>query len=75
MKLPASPSVTGVNAGMSFTMLRGIEPLLKSSEEHVFREQLTELASAAKQISALPQSALDALHTLAAELPPTLMPI
>ena len=40
-RLPASPSVDGVNAGMSFTMLRGVEPLLPGAVE---RALLTERA-------------------------------
>jgi hypothetical protein len=75
VKLPASSSETGVNAGMSFTMLRGVEPLLKTSEEHVLREQLTGLAKAAGGISGLPNSIRDRLNTLIAELLPKLTPL
>lgn len=32
-RLPASSSLTNVNAGMSFTMLRGVEPLLSGAVE------------------------------------------
>lgn len=42
-RLAASPSLDGVNAGMSFTMLRGVEPLLPGPVE---RQLLVERASA-----------------------------
>jgi hypothetical protein len=42
-RLPASPALDGVNAGMSFTMLRGVEPLLPGTVE---RRLLGERAAA-----------------------------
>ncbi len=47
---PASATASGVNAGMSFTMLRAIEPLLAGpTEERLLQEQLHELAAHATQ--------------------------
>lgn len=42
---PASPASPGINAGLSFTMLRGVEPLLFGpSETLLLREQLSGIA-------------------------------
>lgn len=43
--LPASPG-SAHNAGMSFTMLRGVEPLLATVEQALIKEQLHALGSA-----------------------------
>ena len=46
-KLPARKDQDGVHAGMSFTMLRGVEPLLGGpAEARMIREQLAALADA-----------------------------
>ncbi|MDB5697267.1 MAG: hypothetical protein JWN69_71 [Alphaproteobacteria bacterium] len=52
-RVPASPDAPGVNAGMSFTMLRGVEPLLKSSEQMLLDEQIGQLARQARRLPAL----------------------
>jgi hypothetical protein len=50
-RLPASSSKPGVNAGMSFTMLRGVEPLLDGRvEEQLIREQMRDLAEGARRL-------------------------
>ena len=47
-RLPASLAAPGVNAGMSFTMLRGVEPFLAGAvEEQLIREQMQALAEGA----------------------------
>lgn len=52
--LPASPSKPGVNAGMSFTMLRGVEPFfVGSAERQLVAERLTELAGGARGLARL----------------------
>lgn len=68
-RLPASGDAPGVNAGMSFTMLRGVEPLLGRSEEVLLTEQLGELARQARAVPALPQEAAARLAKLAAGFP------
>ncbi|HUQ11453.1 MAG TPA: ferritin-like protein [Steroidobacteraceae bacterium] len=48
VELPASARHSGVTAGMSFTMLRGVEPFLQGPAERVLlRERLTELRDGA----------------------------
>lgn len=48
VELPASAHYPGVTAGMSFTMLRGVEPFLQGPAERVLlRERLTELRDGA----------------------------
>jgi hypothetical protein len=50
-RLPASPRAPGINAGMSFTMLRGVEPMLAgSAEEQLVREQMRSLADGARAL-------------------------
>ena len=51
--LPASSSKPGVNAGMSFTMLRGVEPFFAGSEERLTGERLTEIAVGAGEVGRL----------------------
>jgi hypothetical protein len=65
-RLPASADAPGVNAGMSFTMLRGVEPLLRHAEEVLLAEQLGELARHARTVPALPGDVAARLATLAA---------
>ena len=65
-RLPASPSAPGVNAGMSFTMLRGVEPLLDGRvEEQLIREQLQGLAEGARALRCVPEAAVASLDRLA----------
>lgn len=66
-RLPASESQVGVNAGMTFTMLRGIEPLLQGRvERHVMLERVTALARTRCAISPQARAALNkAAHQLA----------
>ncbi len=46
-RLPASPAYEGINAGMSFTMLRGVEPLLLGSvERRLLSERARDLLAA-----------------------------
>jgi hypothetical protein len=48
-RLPARAGCTDTNAGMSFTMLRSVEPLLDGpSERLLMRERLRELADGAR---------------------------
>lgn len=65
-RVPASADAPGVNAGMSFTMLRGVEPLLGGSEQVLLTEQLDELARHARAVPGLPDDATARLATLAA---------
>ena len=51
-RLPAGPSNSGCNAGMSFTALRDAAPLLPGPSAHrFFTERLGELADAASQLA------------------------
>jgi hypothetical protein len=66
--LPASTEHPGVNAGMTFTMLRGVEPMFAGLAENTLAcEQLRELAAGASALAAtMPQlvqisSALESL--------------
>jgi hypothetical protein len=73
-RLPASTACPGINAGMSFTMLRGVEPLLRGrAEAPLLREQLTALAERSQGlVSGTAVSVLDALaaaFTLRSERP------
>jgi hypothetical protein len=64
-RLPASPSTPGVNAGMSFTMLRGVEPLLDGRvEEQLIREQLQGLVEGARALQCVPEAAVASLESL-----------
>jgi hypothetical protein len=65
-RVPASADASGVNAGMSFTMLRGVEPLLGHAEKVLLAEQLGELARHARAVSGLPEEVAARLATLAA---------
>jgi len=52
--LPASSMLPGINAGMSFTMLRSVEPLFAGAAEgQLLRERLKELGSAARSVVTL----------------------
>ena len=46
-RMPASAEAPGVNAGMTFTMLRSVEPLLGSAAERLLAERFVELAHGA----------------------------
>jgi hypothetical protein len=65
-RVPASADASGVNAGMSFTMLRGVEPLLGHAEKVLLAEQLGELARHARAVSGLSEEVAARLATLAA---------
>jgi hypothetical protein len=59
-RLPASEDRDDIHAGMSFTMLRGVEPLLGgAAETRIVREQLSELGN-----SGLPAELTERLKTL-----------
>lgn len=65
-RLPASSAVPDVYAGMSFTMLRGVEPLLPGrAESLLLREQLQRLADAVGGLSSVPRLADAGLAKLA----------
>lgn len=54
VRLPASPSAPGLNAGVSFTMVRSVEAVfLGGIEERLILERLTELATGARDASAV----------------------
>jgi len=58
-RLPASAEADGINAGMTFTMLRGVEPLLPGTvEQHVLRERVTALADSGSRQSGKVREAL-----------------
>lgn len=53
-RTPASPSHPGVNAGMTFTMLRSIEPFyVGDSEQRLPAERLRELIAGARDLTGL----------------------
>jgi hypothetical protein len=45
-RLPAAAEAPGTHAGMTFTMLRGVEPLPISVERYILQEQIAALAGA-----------------------------
>jgi hypothetical protein len=52
--LPASDAVPGVHAGLTFTMLRSVDPLLVGkAERHLIDERLTGLANEAEHLARL----------------------
>jgi hypothetical protein len=54
VKLPASPDHPGINAGMTFTMLRSVEPLFAGpAERQLTAERLIELARGARHIASI----------------------
>jgi hypothetical protein len=58
-RLPASPDLDGVHAGMSFTMLRGVEPLLaRRAERRLLDERAAALVGANADIGSHAQAAL-----------------
>ena len=66
-RLPASPEAPGVHAGMTFTMLRGIEPLIQGAvEQTIIAERLAALARAAARLPALGDGAAGRIDALAA---------
>ncbi len=65
-RLPASPGLPNVNAGMTFTMLRGVEPLLSGRvEQTLICERLMLLAGAAKVFPDLASQIADNLAATA----------
>jgi hypothetical protein len=66
-RLPASIKAPDVTDGMSFTMLRGVEPLLGGRVEgRILHEQLHALANAAPRLPAILEDASTRLAALAA---------
>jgi hypothetical protein len=58
-RLPASAAAEGINAGMTFTMLRSVEPLLAGKvEQQVLRERVLALVDAGSRQSAKVREAL-----------------
>ncbi len=65
-QLPASLAAPGVNAGMSFTMLRGVEPFLAGEvEEQLIHEQMQALAERARALQPVSEAWIDRLDRLA----------
>jgi hypothetical protein len=53
-QLPASPSQPGINAGLTFTMLRSVEPLFAGpAEQALTLERLREVANGARPIASV----------------------
>ena len=50
VKLPASPEHPGIHAGMTFTMLRGVEPFTGAAARLLIIERLRQLATGATQV-------------------------
>jgi hypothetical protein len=68
-RLPASDHAKGVNAGMTFTMLRSVEPLLPGRvERHVLVERVTALVQTRCAISSQARAALSEAARRLAEL-------
>lgn len=68
-RLPASRNIEGVNAGMTFTMLRGVEPLPSQVERSVLQERVTALAGARYELSDRTRQALTRASDYFASLP------
>ena len=49
VQLPASPEHPGIHAGMTFTMLRGVEPFTGAAARLLISERLCQLATGARQ--------------------------
>ena len=49
-QLPASPDATGVNAGLSFDLIRHFNPIELSSENQLLTERLNEVLAALKEV-------------------------
>ena len=49
VQLPASPEHPGLHAGMTFTMLRGVEPFAGAAARRLIVERLRQLATGARQ--------------------------
>jgi hypothetical protein len=72
--LPASPNRPGVHAGMTFTMLRGVEPFAGTAACTLIAERLRQLAMGARQAGwRVPDIAAlgDTLDTLAGRFRPS----
>lgn len=66
-RMPASTAAPGVNAGLSFTMLRGVEPLLSGrAEALLLHEATSRLAEGGAALPAIPRLAEAGLAALAA---------
>ena len=63
-RLPASRVGSGINAGMSFTMLRGVEPLIAGAvEKRLLQERARALLSASTKGNAKVRAALERAFT------------
>jgi hypothetical protein len=61
--LPASSAYPGVNAGMTFTMLRSVEPFFVGAVERTLvNERLAELTAGARRLAELSTPGLDGLE-------------
>ncbi|MET0657407.1 MAG: ferritin-like protein [Steroidobacteraceae bacterium] len=70
-RMPASPDHPGINAGMTFTMLRSVEPLFTgTAENQLIGERLSELARGARYVGSIvaPLADLEARLTKLAEI-------
>jgi hypothetical protein len=66
-KLPAVRGHQGVNAGMTFTVLRGVEPFIDGDPERMLiLERLHQLAKGAKRLEHVSTDLVPASHRLAA---------
>lgn len=67
-RLLASPDAPGVHAGMTFTMLRGTEPLIAGEvEQVVITERLRALARVAAELPSIGAEAADSLRSLGSD--------
>lgn len=68
--MPASPSRPGINAGMSFTMLRAVEPFFAGlAEDQLMAERLGELVGGARRLAKIIPELEGLIKTLAAIAP------
>ena len=65
-RMPATSSGTDINAGMTFTMLRHLEPLMNGDFEHLLTmERMHELAHGARQAARFAPSLIGVDHAIA----------
>ncbi len=65
-RMPATSSGADINAGMTFTMLRHLEPLMNGDSEHLLTmERMHELAHGARQASRFAPSLIGVDHAIA----------
>ncbi|HYP13024.1 MAG TPA: ferritin-like protein [Bryobacteraceae bacterium] len=66
-KLPATRDYQGINAGMTFTVLRGVEPFIHGQpEKTLIQERLHQLARGAKRVEHVSPEIVQASQRLAA---------